>query len=288
MSQGSDDLLREFLVKSDAEILSTTFLLMDSMFSLKSKRFKRYHEASTFTQVTADKRCEIVNELVLHLKYFGSHGISYLLRRTIGREAGVTYMTMLRDVARAWNVLLRPPLKAGPLSKPLLAIGIGGKKVYDIPRIATVQVYEKLIVDMVVSKHLSTKSQAELQEALKEAGLDEDAAEKAAKEIGRKGVAGGVVVLLVKLLGKKAVKEIVISVLKMAIQKQLGKEGAELLMKQLAKKIPQKAFARLASGVGIMLVAYDAVMIPSSPATRVTIPTITYLATMRYCSVDDE
>lgn len=284
MSLSSDEQLREFLVEAEDEIIAATFEFIDSMWSLKSRRFKRYHSRENIAELSRNEREAVVAELIYHLKYYGSDGLSYLTRKAMRREAGVTYMTMLRDVAREWNKMLRPPLKAGPLSKPLLFIGIGGHKPYDIPRIASVEKYEEIIVEMIVSKHLSSMSQDELQEALREAGLDEDAATKAAKDMARQTIAGGVLVVLVKVLGKKAVKEIVLSVLQAIAQKQIGKEGAKKLVETLAKKAPQKVFARLISYVGWVLIAWDVVMIPSSPATRITIPTITYLAAMRYCA----
>lgn len=283
----SDQELQNFIFTANEETVSTIIQLMDTIWSIKSRKLKNIYDQERIPESGSEKRFELAEDLVIHLKYFGSNGIAYGFRKITGQESGVSYLKMLREVAIFFNKMLKPNLDFPYLGKPLGWVGIKGKKPFNVPRIATVAEYEALIVEMLVSEHIRNKSEDELSAAFQEAGLDKEAANQAAFDILKIGSSGSVLIFLVQILGKKAVKEIILSILIKLIEKQVGKEAAKKIAQTLSKKITQKTFARLVSGVGWILIAYDGLKL-ASPATRITVPTLVYISTMRYITVEEE
>jgi len=150
----------------------------------------------------------------------------------------------------------------------------------NLVKFLTVSDYERLITELLLKDFIRGKSTNELIEIFTELDMDKDQAVNAAKEISKVGVAGTTLVLLVKVLGKKAVKEIVILLVAKIIKKFLGKEVAEKIIEVILKDTAQKLFAKIVSGIGWALIAIDIIKL-GSLATRITVPTIAFLVSVK-------
>jgi hypothetical protein len=114
-----------------------------------------------------------------------------------------------------------------------------------IPRVALLAEYEKIICEQILQIQFQGKTEEEIAEMLRDSGLDKECAERAAKELANVGATGVSLVLLVKLIGKKAVTEIIKTVLIWLLTRVIGKDAAKILLMAILKKVPQKLLSRL-------------------------------------------
>jgi uncharacterized protein YaaW (UPF0174 family) len=115
---------------------------------------------------------------------------------------------------------------------------------------------------------------------LSEAGLDSDATKAAAIKAAVQGGAGGLIIALVKVLGKKTVTTFLSAMVIKIVAAKVGKEAAEKLVLAVLKQVPQKAVAAFMAFVGAVLIAKD-VLDLAGPGTRVTIPAVALIASAR-------
>jgi uncharacterized protein YaaW (UPF0174 family) len=94
------------------------------------------------------------------------------------------------------------------------------------------------------------------------------------------GGAGGLIIVLVKLLGKKAVTTLLQATVIEIVAAKVGKAAAERLVLAAFKHVSQKTVAALMNFVGVALIAKD-VLDLASPARRVTIPAVALIAASR-------
>jgi uncharacterized protein YaaW (UPF0174 family) len=258
MSDKSNENLEEFLFRSPDTLVHSLAHLAGDRLGFNGLR-KRVSSAEDVPQAE-DERLELIREIVKEIRYFGSNNFAYLGRWVAGRERGVSYHMIVYDVSRALNRNL--------------------KKKVAIPRVASVEDRERMICGQLLGIMFEGKDEVQIATMLDEAGLGGDAAKPAAIKAAAQAGAGSLLLALMKLFGKKAVKEILSAIAYKIIAEKIGKEAAEQLMKVIIKKIPQKTFSRLLGWVGALLILKDFVDL-ASPGLRVTIPAVALIAALR-------
>ena len=209
---------------------------------------------------SGEARQALVTELVAELGYFGSNNIAYFARRAIKSEKTCGYHETLYDVAKFLN---------GQLKKKL-----------DVPRIASVPERERMVCDQLLGIALQGKSEEQIAQMLKEAGLKDDAKKAAAIEAAVQGGAGALLITLVAILGKKTVTAFLAATVIRMIALRFGKEAAEKLVLRVLQKVPQKSIAAFTAFIGWALIAKDVVDL-TGPAMRVTVPAVALIASVR-------
>lgn len=243
------------------------FLVISSIHSKLSpdswKYFKGYLDDDLpIPDSGSDDRRTLASHVVEQVSYFGSHSLAYGLRKIspFHDSAGVPYSEVLRDA----EALLYKQFS--PKSSPA--------------RVNSVAERERKITHLLIQRTLEDIPENEVISMLGESGLDEDAAKLALRELKNPALGAGAIFAAVQVLGKKVVRDLLLSVLTTMLTKFAQKEGAKQVAIQIAKKFPQKAFVRVSNYVGWALLAWDAFQI-AGPAKRVTIPTIASLAVLR-------
>lgn len=252
--------LINYLSVCEEEVPLTLMQMMDTIFSLDVKDFKVYKSTHDIPKKSTAERQELSEKIVCQLRYFGSNNIAYTIRNICTDEPGVSYNEMLRDVLK----ILQKRLKVKA----------------EIPLIASVADYERMLCETLLHMEFAGKTEEEIVEALEDSGLDKEAIEQAAQEFVKVGTTGGSIIYLAKLLGKKAVKELVHRAIVWIVAKKLSKEAAERIAVEILKKTTQKTIAKIVSGVGWILLAYDIAEL-GRPATRITIPCVSLIASVR-------
>lgn len=250
--------LAEFLVGAHPEVLVDLCKILGDRLGFNGLR-SRYRASDQIPSEPAS-RLLLATELVVELEYFSANNLAYWSRLLTSENRGVGYHEVLHDVCQALNKQL--------------------KKKIQVPRVASVAEREDMVCSQLLGIAFQGKTEEELARMLSEAGLEIDA--KKARAIRSAIVDGGGTLLigLVKLLGKRTVASLTFSTLQWIITKKLGKEAAERLILAVAKKTTQKAVATFAYGVGFLLIAWDLANL-AGPATRVTIPAVALIATVR-------
>ena len=207
-----------------------------------------------------DDRQALVSELVAELGYFGSHSIAYATRSLLKREKAAGYHEILYDVVKFLNAQL--------------------KNKFDIPRVASVADREQMLCSALLGIALQGESEGDIAQMLIEAGLEDEAKNAAAVKAAVQAGTGGLVIVLVKVLGKKTVTAFLAATVVRIVALKVGKEAAEKIVLRVLQKVPQKAFSAFATFVGWALLAKDVVDL-ASPATRVTVPAVALIASVR-------
>jgi uncharacterized protein YaaW (UPF0174 family) len=281
MKAKSDEDLAAYLTHCDKETLAAAFELMNSIFSVESRDLRKYSEAENIFVASTPERKALAERAVERLKYFGSDSFAYAGRKLFRKDPGVTYREILKDVALMMNRELREPIDAPfGIGRLLRMFGIVKSSAIEIPRMGTARDYERVVVELLLADLIRSKSREELHEMFLECDLSNEEAKRAVREVTKSGSAGALLIILVRLLGKKAVKDIILAIVYEMIAKYLGREIAEKIIEQIGKKSTQKIFAAIVSGVGWVLIGYD-VLTLAGPATRITVPTAAFLASMR-------
>ena len=254
--------LKEYLNECDADVFKTALELLYSELSLDCVNFDPYVKNSDqIPQKESNKRRELAELVVLQVRYFGSDTGAYAIRNIFKDEPGVTYLEVVRDVADDLNRHL--------------------KKERTIPRLATMDDLEMLIVQQILDVSFQGKSQEQVIEMLESAGLDKDAARITAKEIAAVGAGGTILLALVNLLGKNTVKAVIQNAMVWMLAKRMGKEAAIKFAGKALGEVAAKRIAGFLSGVGWALLAFDAYNFVGGPAKRITIPFVSFIATSR-------
>lgn len=207
-----------------------------------------------------DERQELATRLVNELGYFASNNISYWTRAIADDDKAVGYHEALLDVCETLNKQL--------------------KKSIQIPRVATVAEREMMVCSQLLSIALQGKSEEQIVQMLADANLKADAQKARAIQSAVLDGSGTAIIALVKIVGKKTVTNLSFSALNWIITKKLGQEAAEKLILALAKQTAQKTVALFTVAIGAALIAWDVLSL-TGPATRVTVPAIGLIATVR-------
>ena len=260
MSSKSDNELTKYLTNCNDENVLIIIEMMDTIFLRKKNKFKK--EFATPEEIppqNSDGRAVLSSKIVHQLSYFGTHSFTYPIYKFFDGQ-GVSYKEILRDVLKR-------------LKKQL-----DYKK--DIPRVATVKDYELLVCQILMQAQFANKTEEQIIEMLEESGLDKSAIKKSIKEFIKIGVGGGAILKLVKILGKKTVKEMIQSMIVWIVAKKMGKEAAVKLAERILKNTAQKTIEKIVSGVGWVLIVKDVVDL-GKPATRITIPCVSFISAIR-------
>lgn len=258
MTRKTDEDLEAFLFRSHNTVVYDLAHLAGDRLGFNGLR-KRIASPEHVPQA-GDERLELIKEIVKELCYFGSNNFAYLGRWIVGQERGVRYHTIVYDVSLALNRNL--------------------KKKADIPRVASVEERERMICGQLLGAIFDGKDELQIATMLDEAGLGGDAAKPAAIKAAVQAGAGSLLLALTKLLGKRAVKELLCAIAYKIVAQKVGKEAAEQLVKVIVKKIPQKTFSRLLGWIGALLIVKDVIDL-ASPGLRVTIPVVALIAMLR-------
>ena len=289
MPDNSSDVLVTYLTHCGPSTLATVIKLLKSKLARRHKHWEAFLEPDAVRNATPESRREVAQEIVDHYLYFASNSIAYISRKSLGKKPEVGYLTALRSTAHSLNSALMAPLNGGWSGRFLKTwFGITNRrKPFDVPRVATVNQYESLITEMVVGGALASSSPQELETALREAGLEDEAVIQECVNSINLGMTGFSVLKIVRLLGKKAIKDLALHVLQSFLTKRIGKEAAQRVIREIGKKIPQKVFSRAVSFVGWVLLLLDVVRL-ASPAKRIVIPLTVFFAVSRSCGPSDE
>lgn len=255
-----DSELVDFIANSDPIVMSTLSVMMDTFTDFDTNDLRAYQSEASVVKLTDVERKEVGRKIVYLLRYFGSHDFAYAFRRVFSDEPGVSYDEVLGDVLKQ-------------------AISQNKSKAV-VPRICSIENKERLLCEVMLGNLIQGKSESEVAEMLENSGLDKERAKESAKQILITGGSGAGIIVLVRILGKKAVKEIVSQIIVQLISKAVGKEAAKKAAEKLLMQTAQKTVASFVSGIGWLLLAYDAISI-MSPATRITVPCVTFIASMR-------
>lgn len=262
MAKNGNEQLVEFFETAEPETIWAIIGLMDTFWQIAIDEIKgQFESVSCIPTCGSVERNELALKLAAQLRYYGSNGIAYATRYVVSDEAGVDYTQIVRDVMKLLNKELKAKAK--------------------IPRVASLSEYEQIICEQIIQIQFQGKSEEEIAGMLKDSGLDKEAIAHAKKVLAKVGGAGAGLIALVKLLGKKAVKEIMKSILIWMITRFVGKEAAQKLLEAAAAKLSQKLVAGSIAFLGWGLLAWDAVFSLTSPANRITVPCVAWISADR-------
>ena len=250
--------LAEFLTTAHKEVLFDLTRILGDRAGFNDLKAD-FPTSDDIPSAPGDRR-KLAMRLVDELGYFASNNISYWTRTVSGDDKAVGYHEALLDVCETLNKQL--------------------KKKVEIPRVATVAEREMMICSQLLSIALQGKSEEEIVQMLEEANLKADAKKARAIKSAVLDGSGTAIIALVKILGKKTVTSLSFSALNWMITKRLGKEAAERLILALAKQTAQRTVALFTMAIGAALIAWDVLSL-MGPATRVTVPAIGLIATVR-------
>jgi uncharacterized protein YaaW (UPF0174 family) len=257
MSRQSNIELIDYLNLCESDTIFALLGTLDSIF-LQENKFAKFKNISDIPAKSSEDRNLLARDIVYLLRYFGSHNVSYIWRMVFSNDPGVDYSEILYDVTK----LLSKQVKR------------------TVPRVATVPEYEQLLCESLLQIQFKGKTEQEIAEMLEEAGLEKENIEDALKQFAKFGLSGVGIISLVRILGKKTVTEMIERMIVWLIAKRMGREAAEKAAQRLLKSAAQKTIAKLVSGVGWVLIAWDIVNL-GSPATRKTVPIVSLIASMR-------
>ena len=262
MSSSNEQLI-EFLSGCEQAIVHTWMLFLKSRLSRKSlKLCKKYDSPENIPEQNTPERKELARELVNLLSWYGSNSLAYGGRKLTKPAASKQYNAIAMDVAKI--IRRRLPRKQRP----------------DIPRAPGVSELEAIIAEMLIAIVFHNKSTDEIHQILEEAGLEKDVAAEAARKFGP-GISAITLPILTKILGKKTVTVIIEQVIISITSKRLGKEAAKAFAKRMLIKFPQKAITRFINIIGWILLAIDALLFVTSPARRMTVKAVPFIALSR-------
>jgi hypothetical protein len=210
-------------------------------------------------------------EIVALLRWYGSNAFAYGWRKITHRDGGTHYCRILRDTTKVLDKFQK---------RKILDIFRTRKNRKPLPQVASVEDWEDLICALFVGTAFKNKSPEQIAVMFQEAGLEAAAAKYAAKQFGP-GTAAVGLSLLVKILGKKTTKAIIEAMIVRITQERAGKGVANLLVKRLLLKVPQKTVAKTLTVLGWVLLVLDAICFSASPARRITVSTVSLISALR-------
>lgn len=251
--------LINYLSNCDKEVVFHLTLMLDSLFILKNP-FDYINNVSDIPEKNHPNRLVISKDIVNLIRYYGSHNAAYYTRMIIGKDPGVDYSEILRDV--------------------LAALCKGNKKTP--PKLMSVSDMETNITEIVLQKYISGKTAVELSEIFYSNGhiLAKDEVNQKIKEQLSKVGTGSFLIFLVNFLGKEAIKDFIKEAMIFIIAKKAGKDAAKNLAEKIFNKISEKTISNMISGIGLSLLAWNVIDLGST-ATRQTIPCIAMIAACR-------
>ena len=251
--------LIDYLSNCNEDVVFNLTLMLDSLLILKNP-FDNIKDISDIPEQNHPNRLKISKEIVELIRYYGSHNAAYYTRMAIGKDPGVHYSEVLRDTLHTLYEDKKNPL----------------------PKLMAVSDMETKITEIILKKYISGKTAAELSEMFASNGhvLTEDEINQIAKGHAMKSGTGSLLILLVKLVGKKAIKEFIKEAVIYIIAKKVGKDAAIKIAEKFFSKIAQKTIASIISGIGVALLAWDFIDL-GGPATRQTIPCVAMIAACR-------
>lgn len=260
----SDSNLIGFFLECDPFELHTLVRAMKSRLSPFSRKLaEQYPNMNDIPEAYTPERTELSIKMLKVLRWYGSNAIAYGRRKIVIKEGGCHYHRILRDTARILNLSQKR------------------KNRKKLPKVASVAEWEELICSFLLASTLKGKNPEEVATMFEEAGLDVEAAKSAAKQFVPSTAVGMSLPIIAKFLGKKTITRLIEQVLIQLTYRRIGKEAAKQMAKRLLVKVPQKTFVKLVSGVGLLLIAVDAILFFSSPARRITVPTVSMISALR-------
>ncbi len=264
MKDASDIYLTKFLSECNGGKIFALIGIMKSRFSSVSRKLaKQYSSKNQIPKARSKERLELAEEIGNLLRWYGSNAFAYAARQILAKIGGTHYHKILRDTARVLNKARKRKYRE------------------ELPRVASVKDWEDLICSIVIKSSLDGKNPDEIGNMLKEAGFEKEAAKEAAERYGPGGAVGAMMPVVVKILGKGAVKCVIELVIIKITQQRLGREAAALLAKRLLVGVAQKAIAKILTGAGGILLAIDITLFAASPARRITVPTVVFISALR-------
>lgn len=264
--ENSDESLFIFLVKCNNCEVFYLIKYLKSKFCKGSLKLSRlYPNEDSVPNPNTEERIKLAEDTIELLRWYGSNAIAYGLRKVAKKEGGVHYHHILHDAAKIINKTQKR------------------KERKKLPRVASVPEWEELITEILLSKalnNLRNKSSHEIANMFKEAGLEKEVAENAAKIYGT-GAVGISLPMLTKTLGKRTVKMLIENIIIQITQKRLGKDAAVALAKRLVLKFPQRVIVKMLNIIGWIWLSVDVLLFATSPARRITIPTVAFISTLR-------
>lgn len=254
----------DFLSKCSSFEFHTILRAMKSSLSPTSLELtKQYPSEDDVPEPNTPRRKELAEKSLKLLQWYGSNAILYVTKKVFSESEVCYYHQILRDTAKTLNRLEKR------------------KNRRKLPKVASVEEWENLVCSFLLASSISGKSRQDIAEMFEEAGLDLETAKVVAKKFGPGGVVGASLPVLVKILGKKTVTILIEQIIVRLTYKRIGREAAIQMAKRLLKKAPQKTFAKIASSIGWILLASDAVFFFISPARRITVPTVSMISAFR-------
>jgi hypothetical protein len=257
-SHASDEDVKEYLLRCPKEVIFDLAQILGDPLGFNGMK-SRVPSVAAVPMSKAERQA-LVADIVKEIGYFGSNNFAYVGRWMLRRNRAVGYHQVVFDVVKALNRQLKRKL--------------------DVPRVASVSERERMVCDQLLGIAFQGKSEEEIARMLKEAGLQHDAIKAAAIKAAVQGGAGGLIVALVKLLGKKTVTNLLSAMVIKLVAAKIGKVAAEKLALAVLKQVPQKTVAAFMTFVGTALIAKDVVDL-AAPGTRVTIPAVALVAGAR-------
>lgn len=260
----SDKDLVAFLSKCGDQELHILLQAMKSHFSKSSKKLLvQYPKPNSLPSPDTPERIKLSHRILKLLQWYGSNTIAFGSRKILNKGGCCHYHQILRDTAKVLNRSQKRKYR---------------KK---LPIVATIDEWEDIICLLLLEATIKQKSPEKIAIMFQEAGLEREAAISAAKQFTLGSVIGISLPLVVKILGKKTVTILLKKILIQLTYKRIGKEAARQLAKRLLVKIPQKTFAKIISGAGWVVLAIDVVFFITSPARRITVPTVAMISALR-------
>ena len=258
----SDRDLIKFLSESSSENNAYIIKMMDTFWSFDMDDLEIYGDPSQIDNISSNEKYKLAEKTVKQLGYFGSDSLAYMARSVFDDDAGIPYKEILQDVAELLNKQLER------------------KNRRDILTVGSVDDYERFICETLLHIQFEGKSSKDIEDMLADSGLDRKAAKEAAKEFAAFGMSGGSIIGLVKILGKRVVKDVIQRVIIWIVAKTIGREAAEAIAMKAVGKFAQFRVAAFISGVGWALLAWDGIRL-GKQATRITTPCVSYISAVR-------
>lgn len=228
-----------------------------------NKELIKYCDTENIPAPFSEERKDLSQRLFREIKYFGSNTFIHIFNEVSGQKNGFKYNNLVKEITFKMKRALKSKV--------------------ELPEIADCSLYEEALANMLIGKAFGGKTEEEMTQIFMEQGLEADAAKKAAKDFAKKGAEGGGLLLLVKILGKKKVKEILLIALVEVLKRILGRKIAEKIAEIIAKKVPQYVFRIVSNIIGVILIVKDIFDVTGGPATRITIPFVSLVAIQRTC-----
>jgi hypothetical protein len=261
----------------DSDFALSLLEITRSTLSPASKAIYKKYKTSIPKQ-GSDERVKFAEDLLGLVRWYSSHLLG-ALARAVGLRDDEPYSKIVKYVCSC----LQPGFFEKLFHRAKEFVRIEKKPIFDfeIPKVAGVKDYEEIIISYFIVNTFADKEKDEIVRILKEMDIDEEAAKDVAEKILYQ--AGGTTLFstICVTLGKKKMKELVLSVIYKILEKAIGKEVAEEILKRLVKEVPQKVFQQIANVISAALWVVTVNDLLLAPANRVLIPFVVSVALMR-------